>query len=134
MMRLKLIGAVRASFKGAISPVTRGNTCDVDDNVGQSLLSRTYMDAAGVLRPLWELVKGTEGDSAASLDTEVAEEEIDAQEGSEGPDEDDAPDEEEEVEEDEEETPAPAPKAKPKAATKRRAAPKKARTRKPPTA
>lgn len=115
MMRVKLIGANRASFHGAKNPVVRNAEVDVDDAIGETLLARTYKDAAGSLRPIWELVASTEGDSAAELDY---------------------PDIEDDVEEDEEEETAPPPAAKKKAAPrakaaapKRQAAPKAARSR-----
>lgn len=79
MMRLKLVGAKRASFTGAANVVVKGQTVDVDDVTGEHLAAQTNRDALNNPHPIWQVVSTTAGDSAAVLDpagveTEVEEE------------------------------------------------------------
>lgn len=80
MMRLKLIGAMRASFKGGSDPVTKGQTVDVDDTTGTHLLEQVNRDALNNPHHLWELLSTTDGDSAVELEEEVVEEELEGDE------------------------------------------------------
>lgn len=79
MMRLKLIGARRAGFKGGGDPVVIGETVDVDDTTGNHLLAQANRDSLNNPHPLWELVSTTDGDSAVELEEEVVEEELEGE-------------------------------------------------------
>lgn len=110
MMRLKLVGAARASYAGAPEVVVRGQEVDVEDDVGERLAQVTFRDIAGTDHPVWNVLERTDGDSAAELSAQV----------------DPEPEEPEVEEEDTLEPP------KPKVVRKKRAAPKKKRARKTP--
>jgi hypothetical protein len=125
MMRLKLVGANRASFKGAPKICRFEDEIDVDDDLGQHLLEQRAKSKSMGERPIWQLVKETDGDSAAVLD-EAEEEELVADAS--GDDED--PNEGIDLEDEEEETPPP-PAPKRKAAPKKKAAARAPRARKP---
>lgn len=115
MMRVKLVGAGRASFKGAADIIVRGGEVDVDDKTGEQLLSRNYLDTAGNLHPLWELVKGTAPEAAAPVvNADLDENGEDANEGIDASMLDPEPEEEEPAE------PAPKPKTRRKAASRAR--------------
>jgi hypothetical protein len=121
MMRVKLVGANRASFKGSTGILRFGDECDVDDNLGEHLLAqKAYSKTAGE-RPLWQFVKSTDGDSAATLEEDV--EDVEDTE-----DEDEDAEVEAEVDA-EAEVAKPTPPVKKKAAVKK--AVKKTRARRP---
>ena len=74
MMRIKLIGANRATFKGCPSIVRFEGEVEVDDNMGEHLLAQKAYSKTMGERDLWQLVRSTAGDSAATLDEPEVEE------------------------------------------------------------
>lgn len=112
MMRLKLVGANRASFYGLGRILEKGvdDECEVEDTLGEHLLKQTQADALGNVHPIWRLLESTDGDSAVELSDP----------------------EEEEVEEDEEPVEEPVakkPAPRKKTATRKKTAAKKTASR-----
>ena len=127
MMRVKLVGANRASYRGAAKIVQFGMEVDVDDDLGTHLLEQKAYSKSMGERSLWQLVRSTEGDSAATLDdSDEFEEEVDEDAETEAEIDAEA---EADSETEEEAPPPPAAKVAAKKVAPKKAAPKKARAR-----